>query len=69
VDDFSSKLDLAGEQETVETINASHKEMVICSSRDDIRYRQIFGVLKQFVRKEQSHRETTPATTTNGACT
>lgn len=50
MDNFSSKLDLAREQETVGIIDANHMEMARCSSRDDARYRQIFGVLKQFTR-------------------
>ncbi|ELR06465.1 hypothetical protein GMDG_07990 [Pseudogymnoascus destructans 20631-21] len=58
VDNFSSKLDLAREQETVETIDANHMEMARCSSRDDARYRQICGVLKQFVRTGLPSRET-----------
>ncbi|OBT60411.1 hypothetical protein VE03_10205 [Pseudogymnoascus sp. 23342-1-I1] len=61
VDNFSSKLDLAREQETVETIDANHMEMARCSSRDDARYRQIFGVLKQFTRTGLPSRETNPA--------
>ncbi|OBT53786.1 hypothetical protein VE04_07701 [Pseudogymnoascus sp. 24MN13] len=58
VDNFSSKLDLAREQETVETIDANHMEMARCSSRDDACYRQICGVLKQFIRTGLSSRET-----------
>ncbi|OBT95198.2 hypothetical protein VE01_07633 [Pseudogymnoascus verrucosus] len=58
VDNFSSKLDLAREQETVETIDANHMEMARCSSRDDASYRQICGVLKQFIRTGLSSRET-----------
>ncbi|KFY90176.1 hypothetical protein V498_06140, partial [Pseudogymnoascus sp. VKM F-4517 (FW-2822)] len=57
VDNFSSKLDLAREQETVETIDANHMEMARCSSRDDTCYRQICGVLKQFIRTRLSSRE------------
>jgi hypothetical protein len=58
VDKFSSKLDLAREQETVETIDANHMEMARCTSRDDARYRQICGVLKKFIRTELPKRET-----------
>ncbi|KFY77721.1 hypothetical protein V498_09277 [Pseudogymnoascus sp. VKM F-4517 (FW-2822)] len=61
VDNFSSKLDLAREQETVETIDANHMEMARCSSRDDACYRQICGVLKQFIRTGLSNKETNSA--------
>ncbi|OAF59451.2 hypothetical protein VC83_03958 [Pseudogymnoascus destructans] len=61
VDNFSSKLDLAREQETVETIDANHMEMARCSSRDDAHYRQICGVLKQFIRTGLLSRETNSA--------
>ncbi|OAF59174.1 hypothetical protein VC83_04384 [Pseudogymnoascus destructans] len=54
VDNFSSKLDLAREQETVETIDVNHMEMARCGSRDDVCYRQICGVLKQFIRETNS---------------
>jgi hypothetical protein len=54
VDDFSSKLDLPKTQETVESIDANHMDMVRCSSKDDTRYRQISGVLKQFMRTKLS---------------
>ncbi|KAJ6263594.1 hypothetical protein Dda_2162 [Drechslerella dactyloides] len=65
VDNFSSKLDLAVEQETVETIDANHMEMVRCCSRDDERYRQIYGILKQFIKTELPNREDSLAGTTN----
>ncbi|KFY63111.1 hypothetical protein V496_04185 [Pseudogymnoascus sp. VKM F-4515 (FW-2607)] len=58
VDNFSSKLDLARDKETVETIDANHMEMARCSSKDDASYRQIHGVLKQFVRARLSSKET-----------
>ncbi|KFY28037.1 hypothetical protein V491_00670 [Pseudogymnoascus sp. VKM F-3775] len=61
VDNFSSKLDLSREQETVETIDANHMEMARCNSRDDASYRQIYGVLKQFIRARLSSRETNTA--------
>ncbi|KFY07605.1 hypothetical protein V492_06991 [Pseudogymnoascus sp. VKM F-4246] len=61
VDNFSSKLDLARELETVETMDANHMEMARCSSRDDACYRQICGVLKQFIRSGLSSRETNSA--------
>ncbi|KFY17491.1 hypothetical protein V492_00633, partial [Pseudogymnoascus sp. VKM F-4246] len=63
VDNFSSKLDFAREKETVETIDANHMEMARCSSRDDACYRQICGVLKQFIRTGLSSRETNLADT------
>jgi hypothetical protein len=68
VDNFSSKLDLAREQETVETIDANHMEMARCSSRDDACYRQICGVLKQFIRTRLSSRETNLANTKDRSC-
>ena len=52
VDDFSSKLDLPRELETVESIDANHMQMARYSSRDDQGYRAISGVLKAFVRQE-----------------
>ena len=69
MDNFSSKLDLAREQETVETMDANHMEMARCSSRDDARYRQIYGVLKQFIRTELSKSEINLAETTGRSCT
>lgn len=50
VDDFSSKVDFAREIETVESIDADHRQMVKCTDRDDPRYRAILGVLKRFMR-------------------
>ncbi|GJN84268.1 hypothetical protein PLIIFM63780_007824 [Purpureocillium lilacinum] len=47
VDDFSSKLDLPRELETVESINANHRQMTKCGNRSDPQYRAILGVLKQ----------------------
>jgi hypothetical protein len=52
VDNFSSKLDLPRELETVESIDANHMQMARYSSRDDQGYRAISGVLKAFVRQE-----------------
>jgi hypothetical protein len=69
VDNFSSKLDLARAQETVETIDANHMEMARCSSRDDVRYRQIYGVLKQFIRTELSNGKTERDVDAQGSCT
>ncbi|KAI4940646.1 hypothetical protein J4E91_011283 [Alternaria rosae] len=61
VDDFSSKLDLPRELETVESIDANHMQMARYSSRDDQGYRAISGVLKAFVRQELERRQTPPA--------
>ncbi len=69
VDNFSSKLDLARDQETVETIDANHMEMARCSSKDDASYRQIHGVLKQFVRARLSSKETNSDTNEVKSCT
>lgn len=50
VDDFSSKLDLPRPLETVETIDADHRQMARCGDRSDAQYRAIFGVLEHFIR-------------------
>lgn len=50
VDDFSSKLDLPG-FETLESIDADHKQMAKCTTRLDENYRAIAGVLKQFLKR------------------
>ncbi|KAL7928816.1 hypothetical protein V8C35DRAFT_332512 [Trichoderma chlorosporum] len=50
VDDFSSKVDLSSALETVESIDADHRQMVKCTNRDDVRYRTILSVLKQCIR-------------------
>ncbi len=55
--------------ETVESIDANHMELARCSGRDDVRYRQISGVLKQFIRKELSKRKISLAVTAGGSCT
>jgi hypothetical protein len=68
VDNFSSKLDFFKEQETVETVDANHMEMARCSSRDDARYRQISGVLNQFIRKDLSKKETPSVVTMDNSC-
>ena len=52
VDDFSSKVDLASVQETVETIDANHMQMTKYSSRDDSGYRAVSGVLKAFIERQ-----------------
>lgn len=49
VDDFSSKVDLASEQETVETIDANHMQMTKYCSKDDSGYMMVLGVLKRFI--------------------
>ena len=50
VSDYSSKLDLPRQLETVETIDANHMQMARCGDRLDHRYRAISGVIKQFLR-------------------
>lgn len=50
VDDFSSKLGLPSIQETVETIDADHRDMARFGSISDSGYRDISGVLKLFIR-------------------
>lgn len=52
VDDFSSKVDLPPPFETVESLDADHRQMARCSSRTDPQYRSITGVLKQFMRRQ-----------------
>jgi hypothetical protein len=61
VDDFSSKLDLPRELETVESIDANHMQMARYSSRDDQGYRAISGVLKACVRQELKSQQIPPA--------
>lgn len=56
VDDFSSKLDLPRELETVEGIDANHMQMARYSSREDEGYRAIRGVLKGTIQHDlESH--------------
>lgn len=69
MDNFSSKLDLAREQETVETIDANHMEIARYSSRDDTCYRQICGVLKQFIMTGLPSRGTNSTDTKDRSCT
>lgn len=72
VDDFSSKLDLSRELETVESIDANHMQMARYNSRDDQGYRAISGVLKIFVRQELESQQIAPAVavdTADAACT
>ncbi|KAI9764473.1 MAG: hypothetical protein M1840_008399 [Geoglossum simile] len=61
VDDFSSKLDLPRELETVESIDANHMQMARYCSKDEHGYRAISGVLKSFVRQELDGKGTSPA--------
>lgn len=53
--DFSSKLDFPSELETVETIDADHRQMVKCVDKNDARYRAILGVLQHFMRQSSFH--------------
>ncbi|KAK4207469.1 hypothetical protein QBC37DRAFT_444461 [Rhypophila decipiens] len=48
VDDVSSKIGLVG-IETVETIDADHRQMARCSTRSDPQYRAVLGVLRHFI--------------------
>ncbi|KAI0452034.1 hypothetical protein F5B21DRAFT_355977 [Xylaria acuta] len=50
VDDYSSKVDLPPQFETVESIDANHMQMARCRNKTDAQYRDIVGVLKQFIR-------------------
>ena len=50
MDDFSSKLDLAEELETVESIDANHMQMARCRDRSDPQYRAIVGMLRRLLR-------------------
>ncbi|KAM0817164.1 hypothetical protein AB5N19_02967 [Seiridium cardinale] len=50
VDGFSSKTGLPTEK--VETIDANHMQIARCKDRGDEQYRSIFGVLREFIRKE-----------------
>jgi hypothetical protein len=69
VDDFSSKLDLPIELETVESIDANHMQMAKYSSRNDHGYRAIHGVLKRFIQKELDNRDKSSASLANVPCT
>ena len=57
VDDFSSKVDLPSAQETVETIDANHTQMIKYNSKDDSGYRAVSGVLKAFIERLSKARE------------
>ncbi|EUC36943.1 hypothetical protein COCCADRAFT_86924, partial [Bipolaris zeicola 26-R-13] len=61
VDNFSSKLDLPREFETVESIDANHMQMARCASRDDQVYRAVCGVLKAYVKQELKNQQTPSA--------
>ncbi|VUC23865.1 unnamed protein product [Clonostachys rosea] len=52
VDDFSSKMDLHRGLETVQSMDADHRQIAKCSNKEDPRYRAILGVLKQFASEE-----------------
>ncbi|CAH0026249.1 unnamed protein product [Clonostachys rhizophaga] len=52
VDDFSSKMDLHRGLETIQSMDADHRQIAKCSNKEDPRYRAILGVLKQFVSEE-----------------
>jgi hypothetical protein len=61
VDNFSSKLDLPREIETVETIDANHMAMVRYPSKEDAGYKAVSGVLKNFIRKDLPKLKPIPA--------
>ncbi|OTA89192.1 hypothetical protein M434DRAFT_34467, partial [Hypoxylon sp. CO27-5] len=50
VDDDSSKLDLQSGLETVQSIDANHREMARCKNRSDPQYRDILSVLSHITR-------------------
>ncbi|KAK7210889.1 hypothetical protein V2G26_018067 [Clonostachys chloroleuca] len=52
VDDFSSKMDLHRGLETVQSVDADHRQIAKCSNKEDPRYRAILGVLKKFASEE-----------------
>ncbi|RYP81323.1 hypothetical protein DL769_002052 [Monosporascus sp. CRB-8-3] len=55
VSDFSSKVGLPEQLETVERIDANHMQMARCSDKTDQQYRVISKVLTQFIRTELPH--------------
>ena len=65
MDNFSSKLDLPRELETVESIDANHMQMARYCSKDEHGYRAISGVLKSFVRQELGGKKILPARPAN----
>lgn len=52
VDDFSSKLDLPLNIQTVESVDADHRQMTKFASSEDAGYRAIVSVLKKFIRSD-----------------
>jgi hypothetical protein len=68
VDDFSLKLDLPRELETVESIDANHMQMARYCSKDEYGYRAISGVLKNFVRQGLDGKETSPTRSADVSC-
>ncbi|KAI2469436.1 hypothetical protein F4781DRAFT_216030 [Annulohypoxylon bovei var. microspora] len=50
VDDYSSKLGLHSELETVQSIDANHRDMARCKDRYDPQYRDILSVLRHITR-------------------
>ena len=69
MDNFSSKLDLPRELETVESIDTNHMQMARNYSKDEHSYRAISGILKSFVRQELDGKGTLPARPANVSCT
>jgi hypothetical protein len=67
VDDFSSKLDLPEALETVESIDADHRQMVRYSSKHDQGYRAVLSILKAFVQKEFQRQQIPPTNVTAAA--
>ncbi|RYP18020.1 hypothetical protein DL767_009912 [Monosporascus sp. MG133] len=55
VSDFSSKVGLPEQLETVERIDANHMQMARCSDKTDQQYRVISKVLTQFIRTGLPH--------------
>ncbi|KAI1746899.1 hypothetical protein F4782DRAFT_522988 [Xylaria castorea] len=57
VDDYSSKVGLPPAFETVESIDTNHMQIARCRNKTDPQYRDVVGVLKQFIRsgKLSSH--------------
>lgn len=60
MDNFSSKVELPRKYETVESIDADHRQMVRCKDKADARYHAILGVLKKFIHQDMSSREQPP---------
>jgi hypothetical protein len=68
VDDYSSKLDLPKELETVESMDANHVQMTKYCNKDDAGYRAILGVLKSFMRRELNKKAVPYLQTTTPSC-